>query len=93
MGARREPVRTCVACRGTAGKRELLRIVRTPQGEVRVDPAGKGAGRGAYVHRDPACVRLALARGGSAIARVLRVGLPREEAARLGREIERELEA
>ncbi|GIV00203.1 MAG: hypothetical protein KatS3mg014_1818 [Actinomycetota bacterium] len=93
MGARREPERTCVACRRTAGKRELLRIVRTPPGDVRVDPTGTAPGRGAYVHRDPACVRTALRRGARALARALRTGLPAEEAARLGREIERELEA
>lgn len=90
MHARREPRRTCVACRAPAGKRDLLRVVRTPAGEVRVDPSGSAPGRGAYVHRDPACVRLALARG--ALARALRTtGLGPEEVARLGREMEGEL--
>ncbi len=91
MRARREPKRTCVACRTPAGKRELLRIVRSPSGEVRVDPTGRAPGRGAYVHREEACARRALARG--ALARALRTGLGPEEAARLGREIERELDA
>jgi predicted RNA-binding protein YlxR (DUF448 family) len=89
VGARREPERTCVTCRMPAGKRELLRIVRSPSGEVRVDPSGRAPGRGAYVHRDAACARGALERG--ALARALRTGLGQEEAARLGREIEREL--
>lgn len=91
MRARREPERTCVACRTPAGKRELLRIVRSPSGEVQVDPTGRASGRGAYVHRDPACARGALRRG--VLARALRTGLGSEEAARLGREIERELDA
>jgi predicted RNA-binding protein YlxR (DUF448 family) len=89
MGARREPQRTCVACRTPAGKRELLRIVRSPSGEVRVDPTGSAPGRGAYVHRDAACAERAISRG--ALARALRVGLGPEEAARLGRDIGREL--
>lgn len=54
------PVRTCIACRQPQGKRELIRIVRTPAGEVRVDPTGKQAGRGAYLCRSRGCWELAL---------------------------------
>jgi hypothetical protein len=54
------PVRTCIACRQPQGKRELVRIVRTPAGEVRVDPTGKQAGRGAYLCRTRGCWELAL---------------------------------
>lgn len=43
------PQRTCVACRSTDAKRTLIRLVRTPEGEVAVDPTGKRAGRGAYL--------------------------------------------
>ncbi|MDQ6772556.1 MAG: YlxR family protein [Candidatus Dormibacteraeota bacterium] len=56
---RREPVRTCVACREEATKRELVRLVRPPDGEVTVDLTGRAPGRGAYVHPRPDCVRLA----------------------------------
>ena len=48
------PQRTCVACREVAGKRGLVRIVRTTDG-VMVDPSGKLAGRGAYVHPSRSC--------------------------------------
>ncbi len=48
------PQRTCVGCRTVLPKRELIRIVRTPEG-VRVDPTGKAAGRGAYLHRKRSC--------------------------------------
>lgn len=48
------PQRTCIACRQVAGKRSLLRLVRTDDG-VMVDPSGKLAGRGAYLHRDRHC--------------------------------------
>ena len=43
------PQRTCVACRTTDAKRTLIRLVRTPEGSVEVDPTGKRAGRGAYL--------------------------------------------
>lgn len=48
------PQRTCVGCREVLPKRNLLRLVRTDEG-VRVDPTGKLAGRGAYLHDARAC--------------------------------------
>lgn len=60
---RRVPVRTCVGCRVSEGKRGLVRVVRTPEGRVVVDPAGKANGRGAYVHGERSCWEKAL-RGG-----------------------------
>ena len=47
----------CVSCRQLFDKRDLLRIVRTPEGEVRFDPTGKMAGRGAYLCKDPECLK------------------------------------
>jgi len=52
---RRLPERTCVACGRVRPKRELVRIVRTPTGEVKVDLTGKVSGRGAYVCPEPPC--------------------------------------
>jgi len=54
------PLRTCVACRRTRPKRELLRIVRTPQGHVELDGTGKKNGRGAYLCAMRSCWELAL---------------------------------
>jgi predicted RNA-binding protein YlxR (DUF448 family) len=82
---RAEPVRTCLGCRRTASKTELLRIVRGPDGTVALDPSGRAQGRGAYVHPDQVCVRRA-ARGG-ALARALKVGLRPDEAGRLWDEL------
>jgi len=48
------PVRTCVVCREKAGKRTLVRVVRTDVG-VRVDPSGKLNGRGAYLCERESC--------------------------------------
>lgn len=46
---RKIPTRMCVACKQMKPKRELIRVVRTADGGVRVDPTSKIAGRGAYV--------------------------------------------
>ncbi len=51
---RRIPQRTCVGCRQTLEKRSLIRLVRTSEG-VKVDPTGKAAGRGAYLHDQHSC--------------------------------------
>ena len=60
---RKVPQRQCVACGQVRAKRDLVRVVRTPAGDVRVDVTGKVSGRGAYVCPDTACVDHAL-RGG-----------------------------
>ena len=67
------PLRTCVACRTTGAKRGLVRIVRTPQGNVEVDATGKAAGRGAYLCHRRQCWQEALKK--DALARALRVKL------------------
>jgi len=66
---RRAPTRTCVACRTARDKRDLVRIVRTPSGQLNIDETGRLAGRGAYLCRDAACWTTALERG--ALARAL----------------------
>ncbi|MCR4427222.1 MAG: YlxR family protein [Firmicutes bacterium] len=66
---RKVPQRTCVGCGKVCAKKELVRIVRTPEGEVVVDPTGKKSGRGAYVCPSPDC--LARATKGNRLARAL----------------------
>jgi len=56
---RHTPIRTCVACRETDEKRDLLRVVRQPDGILRYDPKGKLSGRGAYVCARTSCILLA----------------------------------
>jgi predicted RNA-binding protein YlxR (DUF448 family) len=72
--ASHRPVRTCVACRHEAGKSDLVRVVRRPDGSVELDKTGRTAGRGAYVHADPACVDLARKR--HALDRALGASIP-----------------
>lgn len=54
------PRRTCIACRDKDAKRTLTRIVRSPTGEIRIDPGGKQNGRGAYLCSQPSCWRKAV---------------------------------
>lgn len=70
------PIRTCVACRASNAKRELVRIVRTPDGRVLSDPSGRLAGRGAYLCADGSCWGIALQKG--SLARALGVPLPED---------------
>jgi predicted RNA-binding protein YlxR (DUF448 family) len=70
---RRVPQRTCIGCRTTSAKREFVRIVRTLDGRVEVDPTGKKSGRGAYLCRQRSCWETALKR--DQISRALKVGL------------------
>jgi predicted RNA-binding protein YlxR (DUF448 family) len=79
------PGRTCLGCRAVKNKRDLLRVVRTPEGGVHVDPGGKESGRGAYVCRDEACLRKVLKTG--ALARSLKTQIPAEVGERLLREV------
>jgi uncharacterized protein len=81
---KRQPVRTCVACRTSGGKRGLLRLVRLPKPEgagVALDPTGKQNGRGAYICATSACVELALKR--KALERSLKTALTEEVQAEL----------
>lgn len=57
MKPKKIPMRMCVGCREMKDKRELIRIVRTPEGEAVLDPTGKKSGRGAYVCRQAECLR------------------------------------
>jgi predicted RNA-binding protein YlxR (DUF448 family) len=57
LPARRKhvPLRTCVVCHQKRPKRDLIRVVRTPEGAVQIDPTGKMAGRGAYLCSERRC--------------------------------------
>ncbi len=81
------PTRTCVHCRSSRDKRDLLRVVRTPTGDVVYDASGKANGRGAYVCHDEACIDGATARGG--LAHALGTNVPLSLADELRRAISR----
>jgi predicted RNA-binding protein YlxR (DUF448 family) len=71
------PQRTCVGCRQVNPKKTLTRIVRTADG-VRIDPDGKMAGRGAYLHNTAKCWQLGLEKS---LARALKTEITAEEMA------------
>ena len=54
------PMRMCVGCREMKPKKELLRVVRSPEGDVSMDATGKKSGRGAYVCYQEDCLLRAL---------------------------------
>lgn len=68
------PLRQCVGCREMKPKKELIRVVRSPEGAVSLDYTGKLPGRGAYVCPDPAC--LSKAAKSKALERAFGAALP-----------------
>lgn len=83
---RKIPVRMCSGCAEHLPKKELVRVVRTPQGAVELDLTGKKAGRGAYVCPNPACLKKA--RKARRIERALQCAIPDEVYDRMEREME-----
>jgi predicted RNA-binding protein YlxR (DUF448 family) len=84
MPSKRLPQRTCIACRRVRPKWELVRIVRTPQGTVEIDPRGKGSGRGAYVCKNQGCWEIGLRKDRkNRLARALKIELSPEQRAEL----------
>lgn len=59
MKTRKVPMRKCVACQEMMSKKQLIRIVKTPEDEVLIDLSGKKSGRGAYLCGKVACFKLA----------------------------------
>ena len=86
--AKRIPQRTCVGCRATGGKRDFVRVVKTPEGSVQIDPGGKANGRGAYICGKPSCWEDALTK--ERLARALRTTITpdvRSEFKRFGEQL------
>lgn len=59
MQTKRVPLRKCTGCGEMKPKKELLRIVRSPEGEISLDPTGRKPGRGAYICPQVACLQQA----------------------------------
>ena len=80
------PQRQCMGCRERKEKRELIRVVRSPEGQVSLDFKGKAPGRGAYICPNSECLRRAIR--SKALERSLDVEIPQEIYARLEQEME-----
>jgi len=82
---RKIPQRMCVGCREMKNKKELIRIVRTPDEEILIDPTGKKSGRGAYICPNAECFNLAVK--GKRIAKALEREIPDEIIAALKKDL------
>ena len=80
------PQRQCMGCRERKNKREMIRVVRSPEGNVSLDFGGKAPGRGAYLCPSSDCLKRAIR--AKALDRSLEVVIPEEVYARLEKEME-----
>ncbi|HXV41883.1 MAG TPA: YlxR family protein [Anaerolineae bacterium] len=82
------PQRTCIACRETKDKRDLIRVVRTPEGALIIDPTGKANGRGAYLCRQASCWEKGLHK--QRLSQALKVNLSTTELTQLQAQLQTE---
>ena len=84
-GTKKIPARQCIGCMTSRPKKELVRVVRAPSGEISIDPVGKKPGRGAYLCPDAAC--LAKAKKKKALERCFEQPVPAEVYDALARQL------
>lgn len=80
------PMRQCLGCREMKPKRELIRVVRSPEGEISLDFKGKASGRGAYVCPDAQCLKKAVK--ARALERAFSCQIPQEIYDKLNEQME-----
>lgn len=80
------PMRQCLGCREMKPKRELIRVVRSPEGNISLDFRGKASGRGAYICPDPNCLKKAVK--ARALERAFSAQIPPEIYEKLNEEME-----
>ena len=85
MAQKKIPARQCIGCMTSRPKKELVRVVRAPSGEISIDPVGKKPGRGAYLCPDAAC--LAKAKKKKALERCFEQPVPAEVYDALARQL------
>lgn len=79
------PIRRCIGCMESKPKRELIRVVASKEGDVRLDLSGKANGRGAYLCPDPEC--FAKAKKKNAFSRNLNISVKEQDVLLIGEEI------
>ena len=80
------PMRQCLGCREAKPKKELIRVVRSPEGEISLDFKGKASGRGAYICPDPQCLKKAVK--SKALERAFSAQIPPEIYEKLNEQME-----
>ena len=85
MTPKKIPMRLCTGCREMHPKQELIRIVKTPEGEIKLDLTGRLNGRGAYICKNTQCLKKA--EKSNAIARAFETNVSADIYERLGKEL------
>lgn len=88
-GQKKIPMRQCVGCREMHQKRELIRVVKSPEGEISLDFKGKASGRGAYICHSAECLKKA--RKARALERAFSLSIPDEVYDALEQQMEAEI--
>ena len=79
------PMRKCVGCNEMKEKKELIRVLKTPEDEIILDTTGRANGRGAYICNNPECLKKAIKNKG--LERSLKSQIPAEVSDRLQKEL------
>lgn len=90
MQERKKPQRQCIGCRESKEKQKLIRIVKTPEGEIVIDRTGRKNGRGAYLCDNEECLKKA--QKSSALNRSFRMDVPKEVYTELERQFKYDTE-
>ena len=85
MSAKKTPMRMCTGCREMKPKQQLIRIVKTPDGEIKLDNTGRLNGRGAYICKSADCLKKAQKAG--ALSRAFETDVADEVYAAIEREL------
>ncbi len=83
-------MRKCVSCNTMKGKKELIRVVKSPNGEIFLDRTGKKNGRGAYICIDPACFNKAIKT--KALSREFKMNIPIETYEQIQKQLEENID-
>ncbi|MCR5823316.1 MAG: YlxR family protein [Lachnospiraceae bacterium] len=86
MADKKIPMRKCTGCGAQKSKKEMIRVLKTPEGEIKIDKTGRANGRGAYICDSAECLKKARRSGG--IAKSLSVAIPDEVYDELIKEME-----
>lgn len=87
MVAKKVPLRQCTGCGEMKTKKEMIRVIKTPEDEIVIDATGKKNGRGAYICCSSECLKKAIKSKG--LERSLKVSIPSEVYEELEKELEK----
>ena len=86
MGTKKIPLRQCIGCGEMKNKKEMMRVIKTPEEDISIDTTGKKNGRGAYVCKNMQCLEKAIKSKG--LERSLKTAIPKEVYEQLKEEME-----